>query len=56
MFMRFFFENRVEGWTTLMVVILFCSGIQLMFTGLIGEYIWRNLSQSRNIPMYIVEK
>ena len=56
MFMRFFFENRVEGWTTLMVVILFfCSGIQLMFTGLI-ENIFGVIYHRAEISMYIVEK
>lgn len=45
----------VQGWTTLMIVMLVLSGIQMMMLGVLGEYLWRTLDQSRNRPPYLVE-
>lgn len=53
---RMFLEIRVEGWSSLMVVILIVSGVQMMMIGVLGEYLWRNLEETRSRPRYIVEK
>ncbi|GAA4303718.1 glycosyltransferase family 2 protein [Nibribacter koreensis] len=45
----------VEGWTALMVVLLFVSSFQMIALGVIGEYVWRALDASRNRPLYIVD-
>lgn len=45
----------VEGWSSLMVVLLITSGTQLLLLGLVGEYIWRTLEQSRARPLFVVE-
>jgi dolichol-phosphate mannosyltransferase len=47
---------EVTGWTTLMVVILFSSGIIMFSLGIIGEYIWRTLDVAQNRPVYFVEE
>jgi polyisoprenyl-phosphate glycosyltransferase len=47
---------EVPGWTTLMVVVLFFSGIQLIMLGVIGEYLWRNFDASRRRPTWVVDK
>lgn len=47
---------QVEGWTALMIVVLFSSGLILLTLGILGEYIWRILDASRNRPVYIVEE
>lgn len=44
----------VQGWPTLMVTILFLSGVQLLVTGMLGEYIWRSLDEARARPLYVV--
>jgi dolichol-phosphate mannosyltransferase len=44
------------GWTTLIISILTLSSVQMMFLGVIGEYLWRVLSQARNRPKYFIEK
>ncbi|GAA4372996.1 glycosyltransferase family 2 protein [Hymenobacter koreensis] len=44
-----------EGWTALMLVLLFVSAFQMIALGVIGEYVWRGLDASRNRPMYVVE-
>ncbi|WP_210466248.1 glycosyltransferase family 2 protein [Rufibacter roseolus] len=45
----------VEGWSALMVVVLFVSSFQMIALGIIGEYVWRALDASRKRPLYIVE-
>lgn len=47
---------EVQGWTTLMVVILFVSSFQMIATGIVGEYVWRTLDAARNRPVFVVEK
>lgn len=44
----------VQGWPTLMVTVLFLGGIQLLVSGMLGEYLWRALDESRGRPLYIV--
>jgi dolichol-phosphate mannosyltransferase len=53
--MRWFFNIEAEGWASLMVVILVVSGVQLLMTGVLGEYMWRNLDETRRRPRYVVE-
>ena len=43
-----------EGWTSLMVVVLIVSGTQLVMLGVLGEYVWRNLDESRRRPIFLV--
>jgi dolichol-phosphate mannosyltransferase len=31
------------------------SGVQLLMTGVLGEYMWRNLDETRRRPRFIVE-
>jgi glycosyltransferase involved in cell wall biosynthesis len=40
----------------LMVVVLVMGGTQMLMLGIIGEYIWRTLSQSRDRPLYVVDR
>jgi len=46
----------VEGWTSLMVVLLIVGGVQMTMLGIIGEYVWRGLDETRRRPRYIVEQ
>lgn len=52
---KFLNAAPVQGWSSLMVVILIASGVQLLTLGVIGEYLWRNFDESRNRPNYIIE-
>lgn len=54
-FNRLWFDRSVEGWSSLMVVVLILSGTQMIMTGVMGEYLWRTLDEARARPRYIVE-
>jgi len=40
----------------LMVVVLVMGGTQMLMLGIIGEYIWRTLAQTRNRPLYVIDR
>ncbi|MCR5687979.1 MAG: glycosyltransferase family 2 protein [Lachnospiraceae bacterium] len=45
----------VRGWSTLMCLVLFSTGIILLMLGVLGEYLWRTLDATRNRPVYIID-
>ena len=45
----------LAGWSSLMCVILFSSGLILSNLGILGEYLWRTLDASRKRPPFIIE-
>jgi dolichol-phosphate mannosyltransferase len=47
--------SDAPGFAALAVLILVAAGVQLIVTGMIGEYLWRVLEESRNRPPFIVE-
>src|SRR5262249_27959098 len=47
--------HPVEGWSSLMVVILVIGGVQMVMMGVLGEYLWRALDESRRRPRYLIE-
>jgi dolichol-phosphate mannosyltransferase len=46
----------VEGWASLMVAVLLLSGVQMLMIGVLGEYLWRNLEETRRRPRFVVEE
>ena len=53
---KIFLNIAIEGWTEIIVIILLLGGIQLITLGIIGEYVWRGIDESRNRPLYIVSE
>jgi polyisoprenyl-phosphate glycosyltransferase len=45
----------VEGWTTLMAVVLILGGLLMIQSSVSGEYLWRALSEARRRPRFIIE-
>lgn len=46
----------VTGWSSTLLSIYFLGSIQLIFLGVLGEYIYRNYKESQNRPIYFVRK
>jgi glycosyltransferase involved in cell wall biosynthesis len=43
-----------SGWPTILVVVLVLGGIQLTVIGVMGEYVWRAVEETRRRPLYVV--
>lgn len=55
-FQTILFGKDIPGYASLMCVILLLGGIQLIFLGIIGEYIAKSYMEVKNRPVYIAKK
>ena len=46
----------LPGWTSLMVIVLFLGGIQLITVGIVGEYVARIYEEVKERPLYLVAR
>ena len=46
----------IIGWSSTLLSIYFLGSIQLIFLGIMGEYVYRNYKESQNRPVYFVRK
>ncbi len=56
LYLRLFTRLTVQGWSSLMVVVLFLGGVQLLILGVMGEYIGRVYDEVRRRPLYILQE
>jgi len=49
-------RTPVQGWASLIVVVLVLGGVQMMMLGILGEYLWRTLEAARHRPTYFLEE
>lgn len=54
-FDKIFFGNNVPGFTTIVSLILFSSGLQMVLIGILGEYVGHTFLQVKKRPIYIVK-
>ncbi len=50
------FRNPVSGWPTIVTILLFFSGINLISLGIVGEYVARIFDEVKGRPLYIVRQ
>ncbi|MFH1522351.1 MAG: glycosyltransferase family 2 protein [Patescibacteria group bacterium] len=53
---RFIYRGVIQGWASLMTVVLFLGSAQLITIGILGEYIGRNFQESKKRPLYIIKE
>tara|TARA_B100000674_G_C37223914_1_gene638238 strand:- start:5 stop:511 length:507 start_codon:yes stop_codon:yes gene_type:complete len=56
LFLRIFTNTWIEGWTAIMIAVLFIGGVQMLCIGLLGNYVGRIYNESRNRPLYIIRE
>lgn len=50
------FGDPVQGFTTLVCIILFLGGVQLISIGILGEYLGRVFNETKNRPTYLIRE
>ncbi len=48
--------QAVSGWTSMMLIVLFLGGVQMLSIGIIGEYIGKIYKETKRRPRFFVEK
>jgi len=56
LYSKFVLHQVITGWTSLIISTMFIGGVQLIATGIIGQYISRINSDVRRRPLYIIEE
>jgi len=46
----------IPGWSSILLSIYFLGSVQLVFLGILGEYIYRNYKESQNRPVYFIRE
>lgn len=46
----------VRGYAPLMILLAFTAGVQMLMLGILGEYLWRALDETRRRPAFVVDR
>lgn len=49
-------NHTPAGWASVMLVLLLSTSFQMVMMGVLGEYLWRNLDESRKRPLYVIDR
>jgi dolichol-phosphate mannosyltransferase len=47
---------QVKGWASMVAILSFVSGVQMMMLGVLGEYLWRALDETRRRPPFVIDE
>jgi glycosyltransferase involved in cell wall biosynthesis len=50
------YGTSVQGWASVMLAVLLLGGVQLTMIGVLGEYLWRILDETRGRPLYVIDR
>ena len=53
---KILYGDPVAGWASTICIILFCSGLQLMATGILGQYLAKTYLEGKQRPIYITKE
>jgi polyisoprenyl-phosphate glycosyltransferase len=56
LYIGLFTEKAIEGWTSVIVSVLFIGGLQLLMLGIIGEYLGKLFLENKKRPNYIIDQ
>ena len=54
--LRSFYSGFLPGWASIVTLIIFSTGLILISLGIVGLYIGKIFDQTKQRPMYIIEK
>lgn len=55
-YVKYVLNKAVQGWTSLVVIVLFLGGVQLITIGILGEYISRVYDETKRRPLYLIDE
>lgn len=55
-YIHLFTDRTVTGWTSLMVLITFLGGMQMIMIGVLGEYVGKIFMASKQRPIYLIKE
>lgn len=56
LFIYFFSDKAISGWTSLIISILFIGGLQISLLGIVGEYLGKLFMENKQRPHYIIKE
>ena len=57
LFIAYFLRDApFEGWTPIMILLLMIGGVIMTMLGIIGEYLWRIYFETKQRPLFFIDK
>jgi dolichol-phosphate mannosyltransferase len=56
LYAKLFLDQAPQGFSSVIITIVFLSGTNLFFLGVIGEYVGRTYEESKGRPLYVVDE
>jgi dolichol-phosphate mannosyltransferase len=56
LYSRYILQDYTQGWTSIIITVLFMGGVQMISIGIIGEYLTRINADTRKRPLYVVRE